>query len=170
MAAFGSFIGGTIAVILLTLVAPPLANFALKFGPPENFSLVILGLVVVSFLARGSMVKAMIMAAFGLFLGSIGIDIIEGSPKFTVGVITFMDGIGLLPVVMGLFGISEVLLNIEQGVAREVFTQKITNLLPNRQDWKDSIKPIGPGDHSGIFAGDYSRGRSDDCFFHILCC
>jgi putative tricarboxylic transport membrane protein len=153
MSAFGSFIGGTFAVILLMLIAPPLANFALKFGFPENFSLVILGLVVVSFLSRGSMAKAMIMAIFGLFLGSIGIDIIAGVPKFTFGVITFMDGIGLLPVVMGLFGISEVLLNIEQGVAREVFTQKITNLLPNLQDWKDSIKPICRASILGFLLG-----------------
>jgi putative tricarboxylic transport membrane protein len=153
ISAFGSFIGGTFSVIMLMLIAPPLANFALRFGFPENFSLVIVGLVVVSFLARGSMAKAMMMAVFGLFLGSIGIDIISGTPKFTFGIISFMDGIGLLPVVMGLFGISEVLLNIEEGVAGEIFTQKITNLLPTRQDWKDSVKPIGRGSILGFLLG-----------------
>jgi putative tricarboxylic transport membrane protein len=140
-------------VIILMLIAPPLANFALRFGFPENFSLVVLGLVVVSFLARGSMVKAMMMAVFGLFLGSVGLDIMTGTPKFTFGIISFMDGIGLLPVVMGLFGISEVLLNIEEGVAGEIFTQKITNLLPTRQDWKDSVKPIGRGSILGFLLG-----------------
>jgi putative tricarboxylic transport membrane protein len=153
ISAFGSFIGGTISVIILMLVAPPLASFALRFGFPENFSLVVLGLVVVSFLARGSMVKAMMMAAFGLFLGSIGIDIMSGTQKFTFGIISFMDGIGLLPVVMGLFGISEVLLNIEEGLKQEIFTSKITNLLPNRQDWKDSAKPIGRGTILGFLLG-----------------
>jgi len=151
--AFGSFIGGTIAVILLMLVAPPLAYFALRFSFPEYFSLVIMGLVVVSFLARGSMAKALLMAAFGLFLGNIGMDIITGQEKFTFGVISFMDGIGLLPICMGLFGVTEVLLNIEQGISQEVFSGKITNLLPNRQDWKDSIKPIGRGSILGFLLG-----------------
>jgi len=103
---------------------------ALKFGFAENFSLMCLGLVIVSFLARGSMLKAMFMAVLGLFLGTIGIDLIVGKPRFTLGIKSFMDGVGLIPVVMGLFGISEVLLNVEEGFSREVFKTRISNLLP----------------------------------------
>ena len=153
ISAFGSFIGGTLCVIALMLVAPPLANFALRFGFPENFSLVCLGLVIVSFLARGSMTKAMMMAAFGLFLGTIGMDIMTGVPKFTFGIPSLMDGVGILPAVMGLFGVSEVFLNIEEGLVQEVFKTKISNLLPNLKDWKDSIKPIFRGTILGFFLG-----------------
>jgi len=153
ISAFGSFIGGTLSVIGLMIMAPPLAHFALKFGFPEYFALMCLGLVIVSFLARGSMIKAMLMAAFGLFLGTTGIDLIVGKPRFTFGIKSLMDGVGLIPVVMGLFGVSEVLLNMEEGLSRQVFRAKISNLLPSRQDWKDSIKPILRGTVLGFFLG-----------------
>lgn len=153
IAAFGSFIGGTLAVVGLMLVAPPLANFALRFGFAEMFSLMCLGLVMVSFLGRGSMRKAMMMAAFGLFLGTIGTDIMIGTPKFTFGIETLMDGVGLIPVAMGLFGISEIILNIEGGLEREVFKTRISNLLPNLKDWKDSAWPIVRGAVLGFFLG-----------------
>ncbi len=153
IAAFGSFIGGTLSVIGLMLLAPPLANFALRFGFPENFSLMCLGLVIVSFLAKGSMLKAMMMATLGLFLGTIGIDIIVGKPRFTMGIPSLMDGVGIIPVIMGLFGISEVLLNIEEGLSRDVFKTKLHNLLPNLRDWKDSIVPILRGTVLGFFLG-----------------
>jgi len=153
ISAFGSFIGGTLSVIGLMLVAPPLANFALKFGFAENFSLMCLGLVIVSFLARGSMLKALMMAAFGLFLGTIGTDIMIGTPKFTFGIKSLMDGVGLIPVIMGLFGVSEVILNVEEGVKREIFKTKISHLLPNLKEWKDSIKPIFRGTFLGFFLG-----------------
>jgi putative tricarboxylic transport membrane protein len=153
MSAFGSFIGGTLGVVGLMLAAPLLANFALKFGFPEYFSLMCLGLVIVSFLAKGSMLKAMMMAVLGLFLGTIGIDIIVAKPKFTFGIKSLMDGLGLVPVVMGLFGISEVLLNIEESLDVEVFKTKISNLLPTLQDWKNSIWPIFRGTLLGFFLG-----------------
>jgi putative tricarboxylic transport membrane protein len=153
MSAFGSFIGGTLGVVGLMLAAPLLANFALKFGFPEYFSLMCLGLVIVSFLAKGSMLKAMMMAVLGLFLGTIGIDIIVAKPKFTFGIKSLMDGLGLVPVVMGLFGISEVLLNIEESLDVEVFKTKISNLLPTLQDWKNSIWSILRGTVIGFFLG-----------------
>lgn len=153
ISAFGSFIGGTLSVVGLILMAPPLANFALKFGFAETFSLMCLGLVIVSFLARGSMLKALMMAAFGLFLGTVGSDIMVGKPKFTFGIKSLMDGVGLIPVVMGLFGVSEVILNVEQGMGREVFKAKISNLFPNLKEWKDSIKPIFRGTVLGFFLG-----------------
>ncbi len=153
ISAFGSFIGGTVSVVGLMLLAPPLATFALKFGFAESFSLMCLGLVIVSFLARGSMPKAMMMAVFGLFLGTIGTDIMIGKPKFTFGITSLMDGVGLIPVVMGLFGISEVLLNIEEGVNRKLFETRISHLFPNLKDWKDSIWPIFRGTFCGFFLG-----------------
>jgi putative tricarboxylic transport membrane protein len=153
ISAIGSFIGGTAGVLGLMLIAPPLANFGLKFGFAEQFSLMCLGLVIVSFLARGSMLKAMMMAALGLFLGSIGTDIIAGKPKFVFGINSLMDGLGLVPFIMGLFGVSEVLLNVEEGLKREVFKTKISHLLPNIKEWKDSIWPIIRGTVIGFFLG-----------------
>jgi putative tricarboxylic transport membrane protein len=153
ISAFGSFIGGTLSVVGLMLAAPPLANFALKFGFPEYFSLMCLGLVIVTFLAKGSMLKAMMMAVLGLFLGTIGIDIIVAKPKFTFGINILMDGLGVVPVVMGLFGVSEVLLNIEESLKTEVFKTKISNLLPTIQDWKNSIWSILRGTVIGFFLG-----------------
>ncbi len=153
ISAFGSFIGGTISIVGLMLLAPPLANFAVRFGFSEYFSLMCLGLVMVSFLSRGSMIKALMMTAFGLFLGTVGMDIIVGTPKFTFGLDILMDGVGLIPVVMGLFGISEVFWNLDESFHQEVFKAKISNLLPNLKDWKDSILPIFRGSFLGFFLG-----------------
>jgi putative tricarboxylic transport membrane protein len=153
ISAIGSFIGGTLAVIALQVVAPPLAKIALAFGFPEYFSLMCCGLVVLTFMARGSMVKALMMAIVGVFLGTVGTDLIMGTPRFTFGIQIFMDGLGVVPVIMGLFGISEVIANIEEGVAREVFNAKIDHLLPNLKEWADSILPILRGWVVGFFLG-----------------
>ncbi len=154
IAAFGSFIAGTIGIMGLMVVAPPLANVALAFGPAEYTALMILGLIVLTYLARGSMVKALIMGALGLFLGCIGTDIISTSMRFTFNIVALYDGIGLVPVVMGLFGISEVLLNIEASISsRQVLSAKIKGLFPNLQDWKDSIGAILRGTVIGFFLG-----------------
>ncbi len=149
IAAFGSFIAGTLSILGLMLLAPLLAEVALKFGPPEYFCLMLLGLVIVTFLAGSSMPKALLMAAFGLFLGLIGMDIMTATPRFTFD----MYWVGLVPVVMGLFGVSEVLLNVESKIKREVFETKIKGLLPNRRDWGDSIWPIIRGSVAGFFLG-----------------
>jgi putative tricarboxylic transport membrane protein len=153
IAAFGSFIAGTIGVIGLMLIAPPLAEMALKFGPPEYFSLMIMGLTVLTFLASGPMWKALLMAAFGLFLGCIGMDTLMGATRFTFDILELSDGVGLVPVVMGLFGISEVLLNVEQVMERSIFETKIKNLLPTLKDWADSIGAILRGTVIGFFLG-----------------
>ena len=153
IAAFGSFIAGTLSILGLMLLAPLLAEVALKFGPPEYFCLMLLGLVIVTFLAGSSMPKALLMAAFGLFLGLIGMDIMTATPRFTFDMYFLMDGVGLVPVVMGLFGVSEVLLNVESKIKREVFETKIKGLLPNRRDWGDSIWPIIRGSVAGFFLG-----------------
>jgi putative tricarboxylic transport membrane protein len=153
IAAFGSFIAGTVSILGLMFLAPPLAAMALEFGPPEYFALMLLGLIILTFLAGGSMPKALMMAAFGLFLGLIGMDIMTATPRFTFNLYFLADGVGLVPVVMGLFGISEVLLNVETRLKRDVFETKIKGLLPNLQDWKDSAWPIVRGSVLGFFLG-----------------
>ncbi len=113
ISAFGSFIAGIAGILFLAFLAPSLANIALDFGPPEYFSLMILGLTLVTYLGSGSMLKALMMALLGIVLGCIGQDPIFGKPRLTYGIEALFDGVGIIPIVMGLFGISEVLLNIE---------------------------------------------------------
>ncbi|MEW6263340.1 MAG: tripartite tricarboxylate transporter permease [Thermodesulfobacteriota bacterium] len=153
ISAFGSFIGGTISVLLLAALAPPLARLALRFGPPEYFSLMVLGLSVLVYLANGPVLKAVIMAAFGLVLGIVGTDVISGRSRFTFGFFELDDGIGIIPVVMGLFGISEVLLNVEKKMERSFAAIKLKGLLPSLQDWKESLAPILRGTFLGFFLG-----------------
>jgi len=152
IAAFGSFIAGTVGVFFLMIVAPPVAEFALKFGPPEIFSIMVFGLTILSYLSSGSLIKAFMMALIGLFIGMVGIDI-SGVFRFTFGIPDFYDGIGLVPLLMGLFGIAEVLTNLEQPIIRQVFESKIKGLLPNREDWRASIKPIFRGTLIGFLMG-----------------
>jgi putative tricarboxylic transport membrane protein len=153
ISAFGSFIAGTLSIVGLMFIAPPLAAMALKFGPPEYFSLMIMGLTVLTFLASGPMWKALLMASFGLFLGCMGMDNMTASYRFTFNILELSDGVGLVPVVMGLFGISEVMLNVEQSMERTVFETKIQNLFPNLRDWADSFWPIIRGTILGFFLG-----------------
>ena len=154
MAAFASFIAGTLGVIGLAFLAPPLASIALKFGPPEYFSLMVLGLTVLTFLAGGSMLKSLMMACAGVVIGNVGLDLITAQPRFTFGLNILLDGVGLVPLVMGLFGISEVLLNVEQKLSeREIFKTALKGLLPTLKDWKESIGPLLRGSVLGFFLG-----------------
>ena len=153
IAAFGSFIAGTLSVVGIMLLGPPLASIALRFGPPEIFGLLILGFTMVTYLSGSSKLKATAMAILGLFLGTVGLDLIEASPRFTYGSITLMDGLGLVPLIMGLFGIAEVLLNIEKNLKQDVFRTQIKGLFPNRQDWSNSVGPITRGSLLGFFLG-----------------
>ena len=130
MAAFGSFIAGTIGIVGLMLFAVPLSKMALKFGPHEYFSLIILGLTFVTCLSRGSMLKAVMMCCFGLILSNIGLDPITSIPRITFGFLELFEGIGIAPVAMGLFGIGEVLVNLEQTVTTEIVKTKLKNLFP----------------------------------------
>jgi len=153
IAAFGSFIAGTIGVIILTFIAPLLAVVALKFGPPEYFSLIVAGLTILSFLASGSLWKSLLMAALGIFISIIGVDSMTGTARYTFGIIELMDGVGFVPVVMGLFGIGEVLINLEQEMTRSIFKTEIKGLLPTLRDWADSLGPIFRGTFLGFFLG-----------------
>ncbi len=153
IAAFGSFIAGTIAVVALSLLGPLLANIALEFGPAEYFSLMIVGLMVLTYLSSGSMMKSLMMAIVGITLGGIGMDVISGRYRFTYGIQVLADGIGLVPIVMGLFGISEVLLNLETEIKRDILTEHVKHLLPTLKDWADSIWAIVRGTILGFFLG-----------------
>jgi putative tricarboxylic transport membrane protein len=153
IAAFGSFIAGTVGLVGLMVMATPLAFFAVKFGPAEYFSLMCLGLSVLLYLTHGSILRGLAMAGAGLFLSLIGQDIVTGKVRFAFGLFGLQDGVGLVPLVMGLFGISEVLLNLEEPEERTVLSTKIQNLLPTKEDWKNSAKPIGRGSLIGFFLG-----------------
>ena len=153
IAAFGSFIAGTIGVIGLQLLAPPLVAVALRFGPPEYSSLMILGFVILTYLAQKSMAKALMMAGVGIILGTIGLDTMTGMPRFTFGIPELLDGVGLAPLAMGLFGISEILLNVEKKIKQELLTTKIKGLFPTREDWRRAIGAILRGSGFGFFLG-----------------
>jgi putative tricarboxylic transport membrane protein len=153
IAAFGSLIGGTFSVIALMFLVLPLAKAALKFGPPEYFSLICLSLLIAIYLARGSFVKALIMILLGLILGCVGIDSVSAIPRFAFRCPSLYDGIGLGQIAMGLFGISEVLINLEESMDRSIFQTRVKNLFPNLEDWKRSIGPITRGSLLGFFLG-----------------
>src|SRR5687767_752516 len=120
IAAIGSFVAGTLGVIGLMLLAPTLAHFALRFGPPEYTALLLLGFFILAYMSGGSMLKTLAMAAFGLLLGMIGIDAMSGYTRFSFGLIELGDGVGIVPVAVGLFGISEILLVAGQGTGPNI--------------------------------------------------
>lgn len=154
ISAFGSFIAGTLSVVGLMILAIPLSNVALKFGFPEYFAIMCLGLSIVSYLGRGSIFKALTMAALGVSISFIGMDVVVGKPRFDFGLLVLGDGVGLIPLLMGLFGIAEVLSNMEQkSLAREIFQAKIKGLLPSARDWIDSLGAIFRGSVLGFFLG-----------------
>ena len=153
IAAFGSFIAGTFSVIVLMFLSYPLSKFALAFGPPEYAALIILGITLLTYLAQKSMVKALMTAVFGFLLSFIGIDTITGRARYTFGIPDLMDGVGILPIAMGLFGVAEVLENLYAPEERSVFKTKLGSLLPNRQDWKDCWKAVTRGSIIGFILG-----------------
>lgn len=156
MAAFGSFIAGTIGIVGLMLFAPTLANFALSFGPPEYFSLAVMSLTLVTYVSKGSLAGSLMMACVGLILCTVGLDPITSHTRFTFGFKTFTDGFELVYVTMGIFGLSEVFANLGQSMDKEsleTVSTRIRDLFPTRQDWKDSAKPIARGTIIGFFLG-----------------
>jgi putative tricarboxylic transport membrane protein len=154
ISAFGSFIAGTIATFGLALLAPPLASVAVDFGPAEYFGLMCLGLIAATFLAQGSMLKALIMVVFGLILGAVGRDLVTSFPRFTYGIQDLEDGLGLVPVMIGLFGVGEILVNLESPLeGRQVYHEHIRGILPSLEDWRRSIWPILRGSVVGFFLG-----------------
>jgi putative tricarboxylic transport membrane protein len=153
MAALGSFIAGTCALIGMTFIAGPASRLAVYFGPPEYFSLMILAFVVLTYLVQGSMLKALIMVLIGLALAYVGTDDITGTLRFTLGLMPLYDGLDLAPLVMGLFGISEILTNIEKSAKPEIFKTEIRHLMPTLKDWTQAKWSIARGTILGFILG-----------------
>ena len=153
VAALGSFFAGSVATLLIAGFAPPLAELALKFGPADYFSLMVLGLIAAVVLAHGSLIKAIAMIVLGLLIGLIGTDVNSGVARYSFGLPELIDGIGIGTIAMGMFGFSEIIRNLEQGEKREVFTKSITGLLPNWQDIKQCAMPVIRGTALGSLLG-----------------
>ncbi len=152
-AAIGSFIAGTVATVLIALFAPPLAALALKFGPAEYFSLMVLGLVASIVLAQGSLLHAVGMVVLGLILGLIGTDVNSGAARYTFDMPQLADGIGFVVVAMGAFGLGEIVGNLEDEATRSVMVRKVTGLMPTREDWRRIAAPIARGTALGSMLG-----------------
>jgi putative tricarboxylic transport membrane protein len=157
VAALGSVFAGTVATLLLAMFAPPMAEFALLFGPAEYFALMVLGLVAAVVLAQGSLVKALSMIFLGLLLGSVGTDVNTGAQRLTFGIPELADGIGFVPLAMGLFAVAEIIKNLESPENRAVLPAKITGLWPTRDDfrraWPAVLRGTGLGSLLGILPG-----------------
>jgi putative tricarboxylic transport membrane protein len=153
VSAIGSFFAGTLGILGLSIAAPSLATFALKFGPPEYTSLVVLGLILAVYLSEESIVKGLITIVIGLILATVGLDPVKGVVRFTFGVPRLRDGFDFVVAAMGLYGISEILMNMETPEIRDVFKTSLTGLLPTLQEWKRCIGPIIRGSLIGFFVG-----------------
>ena len=153
IAAIGSFVAGTAGVIGLMLLAPTLADFALRFGPPEYTALLMMGLFILAYMSGGSMSKTLAMAGLGLMIGMIGIDAMTGYTRFSFDVVELGDGVGIVPVAVGLFGISEILLTAGQTEMPKVQQPKLRDLIPSREEFRQSVGPIARGSLLGFLIG-----------------
>lgn len=160
IAAIGSFVAGTFATLVIAIVAAPLAVLALKFGPAENFSLILLGLVTSTALAHGSILKAMAMIVAGMLFGMVGTDVDSGQFRYTFGIPELTDGLGIVAVSLGIFGLAETMRNVEAQDSGELGTAKITSLIPSRQDLVESVGPIARGSVIGSILGTLPGGGS----------
>lgn len=153
IAAVGSFVAGTIGVIGLTCMAPPLSRFALEFGPAEYFSLTVLGLMLAAFLTGKSIIKGIVMVVLGLFLATIGLDPVTGNLRYTFGTMILQDGLDFLTLAMGIFGIGEILINLEEKITTQLVTTKIKNVWPTLKDFAAAKRSILRGSLVGFFVG-----------------
>ncbi len=153
IAAVGSFIGGTLSVVGLILLAPPLADLAVEFGPPEYVALTAFGILLVTYLGTKHPVKALSMAALGLLLATIGQDAITGTTRFTYDQLELFDGLDFVAVAMGLFGVGEILHSLEQTEKAEQIKTRIKNIWPSRKDFHDSSGAIARGSVLGFVLG-----------------
>ncbi len=153
IAAVGSFIAGTFGVIMLTMVAPPLAKFALGFGPPEYTALLVLGLIFLAYMSTSSLPRTLLMASFGLLLGTIGIDVMTGHFRYSFNIPELGDGIGIVPVAVGLFGLGEILSTPSRQVTNDIVQPRLRDLWPSREEWNASAMPIARGSLLGFLIG-----------------
>ncbi len=153
IAAWGSWVGGTLSIIGLMFLAPFLANLATQFGPPEMFGILLVGLLLLGSLGTGSFLKTMAMILLGLLFGCVGMDTLTGTLRFSYGITQLYDGIGFLSVSMGVFGFGEILSETQENLVRNVYKPKIRELLPTRQELRASWGPIIRGSFIGFFVG-----------------
>ncbi len=153
IAAIGSFFAGCVATVAIAVAAPPLTKVAQKFAPADYCSLMVLGLVFAIVLARGSVVKALGMVFLGMLLGLVGTDVNTGNLRYTFGISDLFDGIGFVPLVMGLFGMAEIMANMTNAERRDLVTSKVTGLMPTWADLKASAMPVLRGTILGGFLG-----------------
>jgi putative tricarboxylic transport membrane protein len=153
VAAIGSFVGGTVSIVGLMLFAPPLAKLMLQVGPSAEFGLMLLALLALSFISGGPPVKMLTMVLAGLFIATIGVDPITAHPRFTFGAIRFTEGINFVAIALGLFGVSEILLNFEEIARVKAIKPTLRSLVPKYQDLKDSAPAIGRGTVIGFVFG-----------------
>src|SRR5574341_580250 len=153
IAAIGSFFAGTVCTLLIALFGPPLAELALKFGAPEYFSLMLMGLVAAAVLAQGDIIKSLAMVVVGLLLGIVGADVNSGLKRFTFGFYELADGIGVVTIALGVFAVGEILSNLSDPEERQVFTSKVANIFPTKDDLKQSFGSIIRGTGVGAFFG-----------------
>ena len=151
VAALASFFAGCVGVVLIALFGPALAEWALRFGPAEYFSLMLMGLVASAVLTHGDMVKGLAMVVLGLLLGIVGTDVNSGSVRYAFGVLELMDGIGFTVIAVGLFAVAEIVSNLERREAHAVFSGKVAGLMPTRQDLRASVWPTLRGTAVGAF-------------------
>jgi TctA family transporter len=153
IAAIGSFVAGTFGTLLIAVFGPPPADVALKFGAPEYFSLMLMGLIAAAVLTQGDMVKSIAMVVLGLLLGIIGTDVNSGVQRFSFGIFELSDGIGFIVIAVGVFAIGEIVSNLGEGEQRRVLSARVSNLLPSWADLKQSWAPILRGTGIGCFFG-----------------
>ncbi|MFM9850097.1 MAG: tripartite tricarboxylate transporter permease [Hyphomicrobiaceae bacterium] len=153
IAAIGSFFAGTVTTLIIAAAAPPLTRLAQQFAPADYFSLMVLGLVFAVVLARGSVLKAVGMIFLGMLLGLVGTDVNTGNTRFTFGIDDLFDGLGFVPLAMGVFGIAEIISNLANQERRDLVSSKVTGLMPTREDLRRSVGPILRGTGLGAFLG-----------------
>ncbi|RSM56720.1 transporter [Actinoplanes sp. ATCC 53533] len=153
IAAIGSFFGGTLSIVALTFVAPLVAGFALDFGPPEYAALALLGIMLVATISNGSKLKALIAAAVGLLLATVGRDDFVSAERFTFGSLSLADGLDFVPIAMGLFGLGEILYNLEERHRAAQAPAAINGVWPSRADLRQASGAIGRGGVLGFFLG-----------------
>ena len=153
IAAIGSFVAGTLSLVAMTFFSPLLTKLAVGFGPPEYFSLMVLGLVCALLMSEGSTLRNLVMLAFGLLLASVGMDPVSGMERFTFGSVNLMGGFELVAVIIGLFGLSEILLNVETTLRNEIVTRRVRDIWPTRRDLADAWRPTLRGSGLGFVFG-----------------
>ena len=153
IAAIGSFVGGTVSIVGLTVFAPIVAGYALDFGPPEYTALALLGILLVATVGNGDKLKSVIAAAVGLLLATVGRDLFTGTERFTFDSLSLADGIGFVPIAMGIFGLGEILYNLEQRHNAVSAPAKVANIWPSRKELKQASGAIGRGSVIGFVLG-----------------